>query len=418
MTGRPHLEGSAREVAALGALATDPRLPRLGAAVPALSLPRAFGVARDEVAHSRALAEILDPRKHRGARAALASLLGEIAASADLDPATSRAFRAAAKGPWERAAVRRERLLIDVVVEISWGDSGDGGTLVLGIENKIDAGEQPEQLARYQGSLLRAYPGRAAAMAFLTPTGRPPSTADAGSPVPVVALGYDSVARALGRALEAAPPESDERHALSAMQDHVRGEILGEGDEARAMARGLWREHRHALRLAIAHRPSPGDIRDELVDLLRARFGDEANVYVWPERGAPTEIKLDLWRWFERGFPFTFMLTEDPEGRPSVRVLSWRGNYLRHADALAEWAPRANEAAGYRLFDERFTRVRGWDWHKVLAEEDYPDSAALREDGYDRATAREAAEEISALVEMLRPYVEGSALAALAGAGA
>ena len=410
MTGRARREGSAREVAALGALAADPRLPRLGAAVPPLSLPRAFGVERDEVAHSRALAEILDPRKHRGARAALASLLGEVAASPGLDPATARVFGAAREAPWERLAVRRERLLIDVVVELS----GPEGALVLGIENKIDAAEQPEQLARYQASLSRAYPGRAAAMAFLTPTGHPPSTADAGSPVPVVALGYDSVARALGRALEAAPPESDERHALSAMQDHVRGEILGEGDEVRAMARGLWREHRKALRLAIAHRPNPGDIKDELVGLLRARFGDEANVYVWPERGAPSEIKLDLWRWFDGGFPFTFMLHEDPEGRPAVRVLSWRGNFERHADALAGWAPRANEAAGYRLFDERFTRVRGWDWHKVLAEEDYPDSAALREDGYDRATAREAAEEISALVEMLRPYVEGSALA---GAG-
>ena len=100
------------------------------------------------------------------------------------------------------------------------------------------------------------------------------------------------------------------------------------------------------------------------------------------------------------------MLTEDPEGRPTVRVLSWRGNYVHHADALAEWAPRANEAAGFGLFDEGFARIRGWDWHKVLVEEDYPDSAALAEDGYDGATARAVVEEISALVELLRPYVE------------
>ena len=390
------------DLAALNALAADPTLAGLGRHVPPLSLPRAFGVARDEVSHSRALAEVLDPRRHRGARAVLASLLGEVAASPSLDPATARVFAAAAGGAWERAAVRRERLLIDVVVELS----GSKGALVLGIENKIDAGEQPEQLARYQASLGRAYPGRAAAMVFLTPTGRSPSTADPKSPVPVAALGYDSVARALGRASEAAPPESAEERALAAMRDHVEGEILGEADEVRAVARALWREHRKALRLAIAHRPNPGDIKDELVGLLRARFGDEANVFVWPERGAPSEIKLDLWRWFDRGFPFTFMLTEDPEGRPSVRVLSWRGNFVRHADALAGWAPRANAAAGFRLFDENFARIRGWDWHKVLSEEDYPDSAVLAEDGYDGATAREAVEEISALVELLRPYVE------------
>ena len=280
------MAGDSTDVSALEAFAADPRLRELGSFVPPLSLPRAFGVARDEVAHSRVLAEILDPRKHRGALAALASLLEEVASSPDLDPATSRVFGAAAEGAWDRVAVRRERLLIDVVVELSWKVPGEGGALVLGVENKIDAGEQPEQLARYQASLERAYPGRAAAMAFLTPTGRSPLTADPGSPVPVVALGYDCVARALGRAREAAPPGNVDRHALSIIHDHVRGEILGEGDEVRAMARGLWREHRKALRLAIAHRPSPGDIKDELVDLLRARFGGEANVYVWPERGA------------------------------------------------------------------------------------------------------------------------------------
>ena len=394
--------GGAGDAAALKALETDPRLAGLGRHVPALSLPRAFGVARDEVAHSRALAELLDPRRHRGAKAVLAGLLGEVAASPDLDPEGARAFRVAAEGPWDRVSVHRERLLIDVVVEVS----GPNESLVLGIENKIDAGEQPEQLARYQDSLLRAYPDRRRAVAFLTPTGRRPTTASEGSAVPVVSLGYDSVARAIRRAREAAPPESADRHALSALEEHVKGEILGKADGTRAAARGLWRDHRRALEIAIAHRPGPGDIKDELVGLLRARFGEEANVYVWPERRAPSEIKLDLRRWFERGFPFTFMLHEDPEGRPTVRVLSWRNNYLRHADALAEWAPVANEAAGYRLFDEGFARIRGWDWHKVLAEEDYPDYAVLEEDGYDGAAAGAALEEIAALVELLRPYVE------------
>lgn len=93
MMGGAHREGPTHEVAALAALAADPRLRRLGAAVPPLPLARAFGVARDEVAHSRALAETLDPRKHRGAHAALVALLGAAAG------ATDRAIPVAAESP-------------------------------------------------------------------------------------------------------------------------------------------------------------------------------------------------------------------------------------------------------------------------------------------------------------------------------
>ena len=390
--------------AQLRELAEDPRLAELGAYVPPLSLLGAFGIERNEVAHSRALARLLDPSRHRQAGSALGSLLREIAGRPGLEGGTAAALRAAADGPRTRVAVHRERMLIDVVAEISTAE----GTVVLAFENKLDAGEQPEQLARYQAALARAYPGNAAVLAFLTPTGRDPTTADWGAPVPVVTLGWDAVLRATGQALDRAPAGGRDERVLSEFYDHVREEVLREArdDDAKALARGLWREHGRALRLAMEHRPGMGDVKDELVGLLRGRFGAEANVFVWPERGAPREIKMDFRSWFERGFPFTFMLLRDPEGRPSVRVLIWRGNLRPHAEALARWAPSANAAAGRPLFDERLSRIAGWDWHKVLSEEDYPEAAALEEDAFDSATARAAFDAVVELVEGLRPYVE------------
>ena len=387
-------------------MAADSRLRYLDRYVPPLSLMRAFGVARDEVAHSRMLADLLDPRRHRGAREVLATLLREVASGPGLDPEVALDFRRVAEGPWERVSVHRERLLIDVVVEVSQAERA----VVIGIENKVDAREQAEQLARHQAALARAYPGRTAAVVFLTPTGRGPSTADRGTRVPVVALGYSAVLAAIGEARAGSPPGSGDERALSLLVSHLKEEILGEGDRERTLARELWRDHNRALRLAMEHRPNVGDVKDELVGLLRDRYGQEANVFVWPERGAPKEIKMDLWRWFERGFPFTFLFHEDPEGRPSVRVLSWRGNYLSHAETLARWAPAVNARLGRVLVDERLSRIRGWDWHKVLAEEDYPPEAALAEDAYDARTARAAFEAIVGLVETLRPHVEGPAV--------
>lgn len=201
------------ERAFLAALAADERLWELGRYVPPLSLPRIFGVARHEVAHSHVLGELLDPARHAGATGILRPLLREVADRIELEVAGERDREAADKlrriadGSFERVEVRRESMLIDVVVEVL----GDPGEAVIGIENKIDAGEQTEQISRYQATLERAYPGRAAAIVFLTPTGRRPSTASADSLVPVVALDYGWLASVLTAARRDATAGRDRR---------------------------------------------------------------------------------------------------------------------------------------------------------------------------------------------------------------
>lgn len=220
-------DGGAATDRELRALAEDPRLAELGRYVPPLSLVCAFGVARNEVAHSRVLARLLDPGRHRQAGAALGSLLRATAESPGLDEETADVLREVARASWTRVAVHRERMHIDVVVEISSVPE----TVVLGIENKIDAPERPDQLARYQAALARAYPGATAVLAFLTPTGRRPTTALEGAAVPVVALDYGAILSAVGEARGQAPSGGRDERALLEFEDHVREGILGEPRE-------------------------------------------------------------------------------------------------------------------------------------------------------------------------------------------
>ena len=389
---------------ALHALEADPRFGKLNDYVPPLSLVRAFGVARDEVAHSRVLARLLDPRRHGGAGFVLAALLREMAARPGVAEPLAEKLRTAAEGPFERVVVHRERLLIDVVVEID----SPRGDLVVGIENKINAGEQPEQIARYQATLSRAYPGRVTVVVFLTPTGRGPTTALADGPVPCVTLGYDAVLRAIGEARGRAESGGRDERGLMELEAHLREDILGEAGEEKALARGLWRTHGRALRLAMEHRPRLNDIRDEYVALLDERFED-ANFVFYPEkRGDLSEIKMRLDSWHDKGFPFTFMLHTKNGRRPHARVLIWQQWYEKRARSLASWARRVNASLEEPLIDDRFPRLPGWDWHKVLLEEDHPPDAALEEDAFDSETVRAGVDAVAALVELLRPHVEGT----------
>lgn len=93
------------DVGALRALREDPAFTSLNEHMPPLSLLRAAGVARDEVAHSRILTELLDPRLHRGAGTFLRALLMNLLAEPGLDRTTDAAMRGMLESPWRRVAV-------------------------------------------------------------------------------------------------------------------------------------------------------------------------------------------------------------------------------------------------------------------------------------------------------------------------
>ena len=66
--------------------------------------------------------------------------------------------------------------------------------LVIGIEVKVNADEQPDQVERYQKFLCQKYSGYKKAVVFLTPTGWKPETADENNVyVPVLAMSWGCV---------------------------------------------------------------------------------------------------------------------------------------------------------------------------------------------------------------------------------
>lgn len=382
----------------------DKLLSQLGSYVPPFDLVGSLGVGRDEVAHSRLLQALLDPRKHVGAEIVLRSLLQDILRVHNLDGGTGERMKAILDERWQRVEVRREFERIDIVVRIV----SSGGAMVVGIENKIEAGEGEEQLGRYQDALRRAYPNHAALMVFLTPTGRDPTTAIPRHPVPVVSIGYGLIAEGVEEALRKAKPDSRDEHALNEVVAHLKENILSADTEVKAMVRELWKSHGRALRLAIKHRPRLEDVRELYEALLRERFGDDAHIYYWHSRGGLREIKMVLGSWNEAGFPFEFMLHVDGNGFALVRLLIWGKSFDAHANGLKEWADKV-KTFDPGLVNPDFPKVRGWgNWRHVLLEEDYPADAVLDEQAFDEATAREAVEAVVALYEKLQPHVEGA----------
>lgn len=388
---------------ALRHLQGDARLSELGSFVPPLQVIRSLGIGRDEVAHSRLLAALLNPQQHRGAETMLRALLRGILRQRPFADGTGNRLREVLGASWTSVVIRREFRSIDIVARVASSEH----TVVVGIENKIDAEEGEEQLGRYQRALRSAFPGQTSLMVFLTPTGREPTTAISPHPVSTVSLGYDLIVEATEGALRETRPGSRDEYALSEVVAYLKENILGEDTEVRTLVRQLWREHGKALRLAMKHRPRLEDIQDLYEALLRERFGDD-NVYIyyWPSRGELRDINMILTSWNDAGFPFQFILSLNDEGSPLVRLLMWRGSYDENATFLKKWARTVN-ASDPALVDSEFTRLPNWGgWRRVFSEEDSPPDAVLDNQAFDDATARKAVEAVEALYERLEPYIK------------
>jgi hypothetical protein len=373
-----------------------------------------FGMVRDELAHSRMIASLLDPRRHRNHELILRPFLHEVGLA--LDKANSphaASVHRLSEAHLSRVAVRLELFRIDIVVEI---DSLDGD-MVLGIENKIDADEQPRQIARYQRALSRGYPNRTPVIVFLCPDARAAITASPSSKVPVAEIGYQAVVNAIKSALDMTDPSSQDRLALEETQRHIEEDILSTSDntELRSMVRELWEVHGRAFRLVERHKPIIADVQQKYDGILGEHFGKDATFSHYPTSREFREIKMQLSSWKKNGFPFIFMLYLGPySGLLGVRVLlSDNGHgdanhYSALKPKLTEWAKRVNESDGL-MVDETFEPIRNWTyWRRVLKEEDFPPTAALNKQSFDEACAQEAAERVIALVDSLRPHVRES----------
>lgn len=159
-----------------------------------------LGRQRDELVHSRLLAWLLVPNHRHGlGRSVLTGFLDALWPGEGLmrsGPVTAE-LEVPAAGVDEDGRLREARA--DIVLR------GDGITVV--IENKLDAGEQPDQCER----LYWAFAGGAGEVryVFLTPSGRSPTTAPSQATSDAwEALGYRDVRAVVEAAIAGARPSS------------------------------------------------------------------------------------------------------------------------------------------------------------------------------------------------------------------
>lgn len=385
-------------ISALDALERSDQLRSLDELPAVVTFLRALGLSRDERAHSRVLGLLLDSRRSSLANCVVSRLLDYCAQElSGIHKTLAFSLASMARDPTLRSHAKREKWFIDLLLQIR----GEGGQVVIGIENKIDAREGEKQVERYQEKLAREYPDAAALLVFLTPDGREPESAAERADVPCVPLAYGELARMLGEGLLLPAAEKSVLEVGSNLVRHMKEEIVGMS-EIQAVVRDLWRRHPRAMRLAMRYRPRLDDVKDRCVEELQERL-ETLNVRYHPKRGKAREIKITPESWWNGGLPVTIMLSDDADGRPSVRILVKKDILPRYRDRLGAWVREVNEANGGMELDETFPEA-GW-WH-VLADRELgsrePDVAEV----WDEDTAREAIEVVASWVTTLGPIAE------------
>ena len=111
--------------------------------------------------------------------------------------------------------------------------------LVVGIEVKVNAGEQPAQVERYQRSLRQDYSGYEKVIVFLTPEGYPSETKSNVSGVPVLEMSWINIAGMIRKMQSALGDENDFR--MQFLQHLDRNIVMNETEEQR-MVRELLSE--------------------------------------------------------------------------------------------------------------------------------------------------------------------------------
>ena len=271
-----------------------------------------------------------------------------------------------------------EQRRIDILVTLK--DESETTVGVFGIENKINAGEQPDQLADYQHWIIEKYPKvDKRFLFFLTPDGRLPETADKNSKCTVLPCSYKTVCSACKFVLQSAEPHVG--ILLKAMIDHLEGEAIVEKKAAAFIAElFLKEEHRRALALICSHCPNYASVLEQ----IKEQIEEHKAVYsLLPDKPIP-DVRIYNRKFFEIYFeeierPFkdvwlAFCLSklDDPQHLPpsigdkiAFRVIAW---YYNSANERAESFKSKVEAKLPQSSDDYSTRCDYTDKYVIVWE--------------------------------------------------
>lgn len=381
-------------VEAIDALRDDPRFGGLISKERPFNLFRVLGIERSELVHSDLLAALLQQgSRNRFAPRFLRALLETVAATAAAHEQEDR-LREIAAGPISTVEVHREWWCVDLVIDLR------EQSVAIGIENKIGAGEQYLQIARYQKSL--ATHRQKAFILFLTPDGRDPDTADEHSPVPCIPVSWRVVVEALRKTM-ASLEERRDQATLEQIADHLEEDVIDDA-KTREAAREIWKNHREALNILLRYRPRLEDVEDDFMDAIRKEVPDVKFDFYPPQKGNHGEVKFKIPEWVQRGIEFIFMLKLTADGLLDVRLVLWSDDYLKAQKTYQDFGREVAPECPVPI-DPDFPTIRGWGvWRSVLA--GLPDSGAtLDEQGFDGESVREAVTRLMKWRAALEPFV-------------
>ena len=242
--------------------------------------------------------------------------------------------------------------------------------LVIGIEVKVWAGEQLDQVEKYQKFLCQNYSSYKKVIVFLTPTGWKQETADENNVhVPVLAMSWGCVSDMIREMRSALGDENDFRMQFS---QHLERNIAMSEKEEKRIVRKLLSEGDNAETLdkIIENMPSLLDysaqwkkIVAEVCDVGK----DSLEEVTYSHRGIVKELKIWIPEWHKAGLPFTVMLYKYQNA--GVRILLFQGDFHEEAKAkLEEFAEFANRSG--RVVNDRFPQLIGWSaWRSVLKDD-------------------------------------------------
>ncbi len=181
-----------------------------------------------------------------------------------------------------RVAVRQEWRGIDILL------TSDEQRFVCAIENKIEASEHSDQLARYERTCTTEYPDYVHHLIFLSASGDEPSQQN------WVSIGYDQVLEIAERVLAARQTStSDEvalflRHYTSMLRRHIVRESAVE-----ELCQRIYSKHRQALDLLLEYRP---DTQAELRRILEHLISEDPD-FELDDRGSKASIHFGPRSW-------------------------------------------------------------------------------------------------------------------------
>ena len=241
----------------------------------------------------------------------------------------------------------------DIEVSCEYGDSDSridvlacigSLNLVIGIEVKVWADEQPDQVRRYQ-ELLNAgsysnYKNKI--VVFLTPWGDKPSTANECRNVPVLVMSWRDIVEIINEVNYESEKTGENYTFRKQFSQHIKRNILMETEEKR-LVRDLLREGNNAATIQEIIDSSQSEIEDEatiqkiidnmppLTDYLNdwknivAEVCGETDFEVeilrsWNAHNG--ELKIQVKRWDVSNLPFTLMFYKYTNA--AIRILIWR----------------------------------------------------------------------------------------------